>query len=152
MKLDAYLEMAGLIRGLAPEHLEALAKYGERVTLNEGQILVEEGSLNNDLYLVIRGRVAVTLPESLDRVGQVRLAERGPGDVIGEYSVFDRKPVSARVTTLEPAELMCLRAPAMERMEQTDPALAAVFYRNLLENLAKRLRDLDAEVDIFRTF
>lgn len=71
--------------------------------------------------------------------GEVVLALRGPGEVLGEYSVLDRRPRSATVTAVEPTEGHVIPGPAFNDFLEQQPAIAAALLRGVLS----QLRDSD---------
>ncbi|MCI0657920.1 MAG: cyclic nucleotide-binding domain-containing protein, partial [Acidobacteria bacterium] len=91
-----------LLRSLDDTTLQALMEGVEPVRLQEGQVLVRQGELDDALYAVASGIVqAVTLPKS----GEEKVLERyGPGAVLGELQLVLG---GAWTTTIE-AESTCL--------------------------------------------
>ena len=71
---------------------EALAGAGELRELHEGDILIEQGAWDDDLYFILAGEFDVVIngrPKSV----------RGPGELVGELS--GAKPSRARTATLK---------------------------------------------------
>jgi len=91
-----------LLRSLDDTTLKALMEGVEPVRLQEGQVLVRQGELDDALYAVASGILrAVTVPAS----GEQRVVERyGPGQALGELQLVLGGPWT---TTIE-AESTCL--------------------------------------------
>ena len=91
------------------------------ITLPAGAPIFEEGEPGAFAYLLLAGRAGVFLRR--DGV-EVPLAERGPGDIVGETAIFDTGP---RLTSARAIE-DCILVPVSEeqirhRLQQTDPIL-----------------------------
>ena len=64
-----------------------------------GSVLIEEGTVGEELFVLLDGRVAVraSLSEREDRA----IGTRGPGELVGEMALLDDLPRSASVTAEE---------------------------------------------------
>lgn len=72
-------------------------------------------------YLIVSGRLEILLerPE-----GDLILAYRGPGEIVGEMAILDHQPRSAAVRALEDSELVIITEEQLShRIAQTDPIL-----------------------------
>jgi CRP-like cAMP-binding protein len=124
---------ANAIRGLA-----ALA-HSRRC--NARDIIVEQDSPCDAVYVIIRGRASVSVAAPDGR--EVVLRDLGPADFIGEVSLFDGGVRSATVTALTSTDLVAIdRAPFLAFLER-QPKVAI----SLLAVLASRLRRLTLQVD-----
>jgi CRP-like cAMP-binding protein len=124
---------ANAIRGLA-----ALA-HSRRCNPND--IIVEQDSPCDAVYVIIRGRASVSVAAQDGR--EVVLRDVGASDFIGEVSLFDGGLRSATVTALTATELVAIdRAPFLAFLER-QPKVAI----RLLAVLAARLRRLTLQVD-----
>ena len=91
-----------LLRSLDDSTLKALMEGVEPVELQEGQVLVRQGELDDALYAVASGTLrAVTVPSG----GEEKVLERyGPGGVLGEIQLV----LGGAWTTTVEAESTCL--------------------------------------------
>src|SRR2546423_10991119 len=98
----------GLLAELSSGAREALLRLGRTRKYVTGETVFCEGDPSEFAVVVLAGRLKVssTSPEGHDSV----LAFRGPGDLIGELSLFDGKARSATVSAIEPAELVLITA------------------------------------------
>ena len=99
--------------------------------------IFREGDRSDHVLIVTRGRVKVA--SLRPGVGEVVLAERGPGDLQGEQSAIDGKPRSADAVADDAVHALALLKSDFEAFlrEQAGAAVA------LLEALAFRLRAAD---------
>ena len=115
-----------------------------------GHILIEEGEPLDYIFVILSGEVAVYLPAELDRESEVSLATLHSRECFGEYSFIDRRAASASVKCMTPCHLLVLSHASLKQHLDANPATGSVVYRNLLESLVQRLRDNNAELDLFR--
>lgn len=149
-RLLAGLEQSEVFRGLGSPGLESLERAGSAVALDAGEVIIEEGQQVTDLFVVIRGELEVFLPETESRLTRIRVARKGPGDCIGEYSFVDKNPASASVAAKVPSRVFRISQAEFERKLDADPAIGRTFYRNLLRLLVARLREENQLLDLFR--
>jgi CRP-like cAMP-binding protein len=72
--------------------VEWMAEVGHRERVADGQVLIREGQEIDAIYLVLEGAVTV------DVAGLGQIARLGCGEGVGEMSLVDARPTSARVT------------------------------------------------------
>lgn len=148
MSVDAAIAQCPVFEGIdLPRALSILAG-AERRSIETGTILIDEGVPNEYLHLILSGRLRVMLPANDLRIRAVHLAELEAGALTGEYSAFDRRPASARVSAVETTELLSMRGADFVAALDRDPEAAKHVYRNLLELLIERLRAKDAEREL----
>lgn len=131
----AWIRAVPLFRGCAEASLLRVAERTAETSFATGAAIVQQGQVGNGLYLIVAGTAAVT-------TGEQELARLGPGQVIGELSVIDQEPRVASVVALEPVTCIALASWDLLAVLDSDPQLA----RNLLTELARRLRAADARI------
>jgi CRP-like cAMP-binding protein len=109
-------------------------------TYPPGTVIFKENDPSNEVYLVRSGRVEVSM---LVDGKPLVLNQLGPGEVFGELGLFDEKPRSATITTLDTVELDILTREEAgilltEKAPELIPFLQALFER--LRSLSNRLR------------
>jgi signal transduction histidine kinase len=107
----------------------------EQVSIDQGVVIIEEGTHSEEMYVVVEGQLAVTksTPER-----EVELARIGPGDVVGEIALLDGAPRTATVTTTEPSLLIKIPVTAFEELLR-DPRVV----RRMFRTVTYRLRDIE---------
>jgi SulP family sulfate permease len=129
-------EVAEAAQAAAPS-VENLAQYLERLDVEAGYVLIQQGEPTRGLYFIERGQVRVQTQAESGEV--VRIRTTGPGTVIGEMGVYLGAPASATVVTNQPSTLFRLSAESLKQMEQDDPALSAAFHKFIAQLLSERL-------------
>ncbi|MCG6943608.1 MAG: cyclic nucleotide-binding domain-containing protein [Thiohalocapsa sp.] len=148
MSVDAVIAQCPVFDGVGLKRARSILAGAERRTIGAGEILIDEGVPNEYLHLLVSGRLRVMLPVNDMRFRPVHIADLEPGAIAGEYSAFDKRNASARVTAVERTELLSMRGEDFTAALEQDPETAKQVYRNLLELLIERLRAKDAEVDL----
>jgi len=132
-KLDL-LHAVPLFSRLGKGDIKRLGQLTEDIDLAAGTTLIRQGDSGREMFVIVSGRVGVT------RDGE-SLAERGPGDVLGEISLLADIRRSATVTALTPMRLLVLgRREFFSLMDEMPTVRAAIF-----EVLASRLASLDIQ-------
>jgi sulfate permease, SulP family len=121
--------------------LDKLSACMEVRDLSARQALFVRGEPGDALYIVERGRVAVSLLLADGR--RVRLRSFGPGTVVGEMAVYTQNRRSADVLAEMPTRIRRLSLEMLLALEQDDPATAQQFHRFLVKTIASRLAVAD---------
>ncbi len=141
------LALVTLFRGLNAETLADLAAMATALDVAAGTILVEEGTRNDALYVLLEGALRVSLPRSTFRRDPIHLRSAGPGEVLGEYSTFDSDLTSAQVETEVASRLLRIPAVKLKAYLHDRPEAAAQLYSNVIVTLIRRLREKDDELE-----
>jgi CRP-like cAMP-binding protein len=105
----------------------------DEVVVPEGKVLVEEGRVGLEFFLIVSGTATVT------RNGK-KVATLGPGGYFGELSLLDRKPRSATVVSDTEMDVLVLSQRQFNSVLQSVPTIA----RKMLSAMANRVREADA--------
>jgi CRP/FNR family cyclic AMP-dependent transcriptional regulator len=128
------LRASPLFAGLDDAAWAALAPRLRDRTLPRGEALFAEGDPGDALHVVVDGKVKIcrTAPDGRENV----VAVLGPGDLLGELSLFDAQPRAASAVAVADTTLATLPDRDFRSWLAEHPAAALV----LLEALAVRLR------------
>lgn len=133
-----------LLRGLERSELDVLALLLEPVACSAGTRIIRSGEASGGLFLIESGVVDVRIP--LPDGTSHRLATLGPGRTFGEMSLIDDGPRSADVTAQTEVVCYALNPDGYRRLERDSPRIAFKLMRNLSRDLARRLRQANAEI------
>jgi signal transduction histidine kinase len=136
-EIVAALRRSKLFAELPDEDVTALARASRRVDLEPGQVLLEEGSPPDAMYVVTSGDLEVTrgstgVPLLLNVVG--------PGDLVGELGPAHGRPRTATVRARTPASAQRIGVSALDRL-LAHPRSA----RALMVSMSRRL-DRDEQI------
>lgn len=104
----------------------ALVRRFETRHFQAGECLVTEGEEGRGLFLVASGAVEVVGKDSDGDA--IRIAELGPGDVVGEISLVLRRPANATVKALHPTVALELTRDELHKAMKEHPTLLAELY------------------------
>ena len=116
------------LAGRADKELLDLAPLVDDVSFEAGRRFIREGAPAGEAFLIVEGRAEVAIR------GQ-RVAEVGPGELVGEMALLDHNPRSGTVTALTPMRVLVMN-PASFASILRQPAIG---WR-VAADLAARLR------------
>ncbi len=126
-KLDL-LKRVPLLSGLGRREIEEVGRLAEEIDLPAGRVLMREGDIGREFYVLVSGTV------SIDR-GGARVRTMQPGDFFGEIALLAESPRTATATTEAPSKLLVLAHREFHSLMDQFPAVRTC----VLEALAKRI-------------
>jgi CRP-like cAMP-binding protein len=155
----ALLKQIPLFGTFQPADHEQLAGLLRRRNLKKGDVLFRKGDEGTALYIIIKGRMKITVPSKLG--DEITLAILSPGDFFGEMALLDSLPRSADATAMEETLLYVLNRSDFlsflihnenavrsilyalsSRLRKTDDFLTEVCFLNISARLARRLLEM----------
>ena len=121
-----------LFKGLSRSELAEIAKIMDEVDVPAGHVLMTQGDIGRQMFVVGHGRVKV------ERNGQ-QINELGPGGAAGEMALIAEAPRNATVTTLEPSHLLVADHRGFHSLMDVSPTIRI----RILEGLAEKVRSLE---------
>jgi len=139
------MDRLSVLEGLTDAECAVVRALLVRRTFSPGEVVIEEGSLDRDLFLMSRGTVSVKVDlPGQDR--QRRLASFAAGTVFGEVALLDQQPRSATVTADEDAVCYVLSEDAFHALVRDHHAIAIKLLTNLGRELSRRVRRANAMI------
>ena len=129
-----YISQVPLFEGLDEAQQNSLRSKMGQTTLRRGEVLFEEGEPGNRRYILTEGKVKLG-HTSMDGRENL-LAVLGPGEIIGELTLFDPGPRSTTATAVSPVTLLHLDHTDLNAILDTNPTMG----KHMLRALARRLR------------
>ena len=100
----ATLQALDIFAGATRTALERLARSAVEETIGAGTVLIQEGAVADDFFVLTDGRVEVS---AVGEGGvEHALGELVPPDYFGEIGLLERRPRSATVTTTSPCTVL----------------------------------------------
>lgn len=115
---SARLENVPLFAGLPRRKLQVVAEHADEVELPAGSTLVEEGRLAYELFVILEGKAEVL-------EGETKLAEVGPGDVVGEIGILETITRTATVVATTPIKAIVMYGPELRALDKKLPGVFA---------------------------
>jgi CRP/FNR family transcriptional regulator, cyclic AMP receptor protein len=123
---------------LTPAEADALEEMGEPGSYAAGEVIFEQGGTADCVFVLRAGRVRVSATAGGGE--EVVLAERGPGELLGELSGIDGQSRSASVTAVDEVSGLVVPLRAFRGFLMDNPRAAL----SLLELISRRLREAEA--------
>ena len=132
-----------IFQQLRQEDTHWLLATAELKTIQANGILVREDDPSETIFFIADGLFEVYV---YGGAGRQKVGQLGPGEIIGEISWLDRKPISATVRAVETSSVLALSIAALERKIAGDPGFAARLFRAIATLAAERLRTTTSQV------
>lgn len=131
--LSSALRRSELFGSVDADVLRDLESELELVSLASGQFLFHRGEPGDAMYLIIAGRLRVSLEngEASEKV----LAELRPGDTLGEMAVLTSEPRSASVYAFRDTQLASLSRNGFQRLLKKYPDVLSLFFTRKMVGL-----------------
>jgi sulfate permease, SulP family len=136
----------GFLAGRSADTLADLAPCLVERACAPGEPIFRQGDAGDEIFLVRRGRVRVSL--RLGAEDESHLATFGRGDTFGEIAFLDRGLRSADAVALTGVDLFVLSRQRFDELAERHPRLGTHFFEALARSLALRLRQADAEISV----
>ncbi len=107
--------------------------------LNKGEILFREGDPSDAMYVIKAGRIAITKAKGS---GEIILAEKAGGEMLGEMAFFDNKPRSAGAKAMADAEVIALPFTSLHAQFKTFPE----WLKAMVKTINGQLRDANTRI------
>lgn len=122
------LQRVPLFAGVPGRTLVALALRGSELEVGAGDVVIEQGAVEDHLFVVVRGRLVA-------RDGPRTLRELDAGATVGELAALAPEPRSATVIALEESLLLRIDKPVLDELLADRPELAGAVITSLVRML-----------------
>lgn len=143
MLLSSYLKKIPLFSNFNNDQLDLLYKAGLTKNYPKGSILVSQHGPGDTFYIVISGRVKVTLLH--EDGNEIVLYILKEGDFFGELSLLDKEPRSASVISLTETSLFLITQGRFKQLVSSNSEI----LEKVLQCICKRLRDANETIKNF---
>jgi CRP-like cAMP-binding protein len=126
---------------LTANQAESVAESVTKRRFKRGEVIVEQGSKSNTLFIILTGRVRVVTSDKRGR--EVILATLQPGDYIGEMSLIDNQEHSATVRAEVQTDALVLGRAEFARCLPENSSMAYAIMKGLVQ----RLRQADRKIE-----
>ena len=105
----------------------------------QGELILEENSFGEEMYIILSGHVEVTKEN-------IKIAELKPGHFFGEMSLIDKTPRSATIRSIDEAKLMVIHKKPLFAVLKKESRVAMKLFWALLQTMSQRLRVTGEEI------
>src|ERR1044072_774938 len=107
--------------------------------LGKNDILFREGDPSDAMYVIKAGRIAITKAKGS---GEIILAEKVNGEMLGEMGFFDNKPRSAGAKATQDSEVISLPFASLHAQFKTFPE----WLKAMVKTINAHLRDANTRI------
>lgn len=130
-------------RELTLEQCNTLATICEHRTVVNGQLLFEEGSRSDTLFIVASGRFAVSRDTGRGFSDTLHLL--GPGDLAGESGFLDSTPHSATLRAVGDATVLTIQRTRLEGLLVDNPIIVYKVMRAIVYSIREIIRRMNQQ-------
>jgi len=135
------LAKSALFGPLSEADLSAIAARMRRVDFEPDQMIFSRGDASREMYLVLSGRIRLSILSSDGR--ELSFAHAGPGNIFGEIATLDGGERTANATAISKVQTMALPQKATLELIENNPKVAQAAIRFL----CTRLRETDQRLE-----
>ncbi len=137
-QINVELQKISWFRELKPEHLQKIASISHLRKVKAEEVLFREGDSEDNLYIVVEGRIALNI--FVPHRGKIRISTAEPLDVFGWSSVTPTiHQRTAGATAVIDSLVICINAEKLRQACDEDHDLGYVVMRRLANIVASRL-------------
>jgi CRP-like cAMP-binding protein len=130
-----YIPQADLFWGLKRDFVKALMDIAEKESYIKGHFIFHKGDPATDFYILIKGRVRLSIGEA----GGVTYTVDHAGEAFGWSSLIDRDVYSATGECLEETILQKFNKNKVHSILEKDPVNGLIFFKRFAGTIGSRL-------------
>jgi CRP/FNR family cyclic AMP-dependent transcriptional regulator len=104
-----HLRGLAFFEGFTDADLDRIAELAESVEAESGAVLMEQGRVGQECYVIESGQAGVFVAEE-------HVVTLGPGSMVGEMALVDHRPRTATVITETPVRLLAFDTKAFRQL------------------------------------
>lgn len=138
-------DQVDLTAGLSPDDAAAVLALGASRTLTAGEVLFDLGADAESLYLIRRGRIALSLPMQVsghDR--DVVIEEHEPGQTLGWSALVPPHRFTLKATAPLPTDVLVFRRKDLLHYATVNPRVGQMVALNIAAIIGQRLQVFQA--------
>jgi predicted RND superfamily exporter protein len=130
-------------KGLTATQARITALMANIAEYNEGEQVFVTGDVGSHMYVVIEGKLGVTI--NTNEEDSVFIDTLGRGDIVGEVALYHGER-TANVRAMSNVRLLEITKQDLEDIQKRHPKIAAILYSNLNEVFAGRVANLATHI------
>jgi len=130
-----YVKQADFFWGTSQIFVNEVMKISKKESWGKGDFLFYEGNPANRFYILLKGRVRL----SIGKAGQVVYIVSRAGEAFGWSSLIGHKSYSASAECREPVKLIAFDRENFQKILKNDPANGLLFFQGIAATIGNRL-------------
>lgn len=136
------LRQVPMFKSMEPSRLKLLAFTSERIHFSPGQRFFAQGDAADAAYVILEGRADVILD---NQGAEVKVAELGRNDLVGEMAILADTPRTASVVAVEPLSALRIDKRVFLELLTQFPQMSIAVMRELAGRLERTNAQLVAK-------
>ena len=133
-----YIKMSDFFMGMGKDFTMEVLDVAEKLSRREKDVIFQEGDPAGYFYVLLKGRVKLSLGDT----GPVVYMVRHPGEIIGWSGLIGRDAYSATGECMEATNLLKFDRDVFLKILSKYPKNEALLFKRLAEMLGNRLLEL----------
>lgn len=133
LRKDAKVELlrqVPLFSACSKKELSEIAMLADELSLPEGAVLIEEGRLGHEFFVLVEGEAEVR------RKGR-KVTRLGSGSFFGEMALVSSRPRNSTVTAATPVRLLVVHEQSFRRLLHGSPGVQLKILQTLADRAAE---------------
>lgn len=135
------VEIVPIFKKMTKAELEEIIDISTHRVYQKGDLIYQAGNQENNLYVIYEGQVKIYRLSDDGKVQVLRLL--GPGEFMGELSLFSQQPMEDFAEALVPTTICVINGPKLTTKMMKYPNIAL----KIVEELSKRLANMEKLVE-----
>ncbi len=133
------LKRSPVFRALDRREILVVEELLHERTYQKDEIIFQEGDAGHGVYIIVSGKVGM---KSSHKLIETAIFEFGPGDTVGELSLFDEGPQIATAFALEPTVTVALFQAELSSLLMHHTRIGVKVLLEISRALSRRARRL----------
>ncbi len=138
---ETCIELVPIFKGLSEEEMLEIAGITSSRVLGKGELAYRAGEISNTMYVVHTGGIKLYRLTAGGREQVLQII--GPGEFIGELTLFSSLPLTDYAEALEETTLCVLEGPKLKELMGKYPQIAF----KVLDELSRRLETAESRIE-----
>jgi CRP/FNR family cyclic AMP-dependent transcriptional regulator len=138
-----YLRSSPLTIGLTDKQVKLLAGIAYCRRLQDEEVLIQEGQIDNSLHIIAEGGIAVTRDMGKGEYTTIHVLRTG--DLAGEMGFISGRPHTATLRSMGNTQVCSLERAAFEDLLPEDPWMIYRVMQNIVQVSQDILRRMNAQ-------
>lgn len=132
------IQQLELFTDLSSEEIDSVVKHSKIKSLDEDEVLFDQGDAGDFLAIIIEGRIEIT--KVTDKDTPVALASLSKGATLGEMALVTQEPRSASAIASEPSTVFVLTRLSFDTLVTQSPQCGIKLIRKIAQILSNHIR------------
>lgn len=137
-----HMKQSDLLLGTSMDFVQKIMEVSRMVSHEKGEVLFRENDPVNFFYILLNGRVKLSVGEGNRMVYDICKN----GEAFGWSSLIGRETYSASAQCVEQTKLLATDCKKITKILEDDPANGIIFFKHLAATLGSRLLELYKQV------